>query len=297
MRHLRTAKAEFTAAAVFAATLGIAWSAAGQTIRGPFPPSRIGVGTRDVTAADVSRNKLPAEFGAFVDQVDSGGPAEEAGIRTGDVIVEFDGVRVRSSAELQRLVSETPVGRAVKVGVVRDGKRIDMTITTGANPNRPGFWFQTPEGRDFVFPTPDFREGPQPPPQHNRPSPDLPFRRSPRPSPGFVFPGPIPLPDTPRLGIAVQDLTPQLAEYFHTKEGVLVATVEDRSPASRAGVKAGDIIISIDGRPVAHPDDVRRVVVAKRAGDAVTLGLVRDGKPLTMKVTVAGDLQGAVERF
>lgn len=234
-------------------------------------PSRLGVSIREVTAADVSDHKLPGEFGAYVTDVTAGGPAEKAGIRAGDVIIEFDGDRVRSGAELERLVRETPAGRAVKVGLIREGKRLEVAVTTEADNNQT-FSFQ--------IPMPEFREGPLQPPRRYRLYPEP-------PSGSFVFPGPIPLrPGTSRLGISLQDLTPQLAEYFKTKDGVLVATVNDGSPASRAGLKAGDIITSIDGRAVSRTEDVTREVRAKRAGEQVALGIVRDGKPRTIVVTL-----------
>jgi serine protease Do len=293
MRHIGTVKAVFTFAAV-CGLLAVAASVAGQTVfvRPSGAPGRIGVATRDVTSADVTRDRLPGEFGAYVNDVEGGSPAEKAGIRLSDVIVEFDGVRVRSSSELQRLVRETPPGRSVKLAVVREGKRLELTVTTEANASGRGFTFDVPPlGRDFDFqvPTPEFREGPLQRPFSYRLYPDFPPNR--RSSP------PVPRSNTPRLGIGVQDLTPQLAEYFHTKEGVLVATVEDGSPAARAGIKAGDIIASIDGHPVAHADDVRSTVHGKEAGDEVTLGIARDGKPLTVKVKVAGDFPGARKPF
>jgi len=278
MRHTSRARAALILTAVLGMTLGIVLPAVGQTIqvRPGATPSRIGVASRDVTAADVSREKLPGEFGAYVESLSSGGPAEKAGIRTGDVIVEFDGVRVRSSAELQRLVQETPVGRSVKVGLVRGGKRMEVAVTTDTNPN----------ARDFSFriPTP---ESPRvvPPLWRDPPTRDWYYFFPPSTRRPFALaPG--------RLGIGLQELTPQLAEYFRTKEGVLVSSVGDGSPASKAGIKAGDIITSIDGRAVTRGEDVTSAVRAKRAGEEVALGILRDGKPLTIKVTVGGMRNG-----
>ena len=66
--------------------------------------------------------KLPAVAGALVKSVQKDSAAAKAGLQTGDTIMEFDGVRVRSSAELRRLIRETPAGRTVEMKVVRDGK-------------------------------------------------------------------------------------------------------------------------------------------------------------------------------
>lgn len=67
--------------------------------------------------------------GVRVDDVNTGSPAEKAGIREGDVVVEFDGERVRSAMQLTRLVRETPNGRSVAVAVMRDGKRQALQAT------------------------------------------------------------------------------------------------------------------------------------------------------------------------
>jgi serine protease Do len=63
-----------------------------------------------------------------------------------------------------------------------------------------------------------------------------------------------------RLGVAVLELTPQLADYFGTKEGVLIASVRDWSPADRAGLKAGDVITAVDGIAVGTEADFTRVL-------------------------------------
>ena len=86
-----------------------------------------------------------------------------------------------------------------------------------------------------------------------------------------------------QLGISVDELSAQLSEYFATKEGVLVTTVRDNSNASRAGVKAGDVITSINGGTVTSAADLRRRAQRLEGGDEFTLGIVRDRKPMTLK--------------
>ncbi len=75
-----------------------------------------------------------------------------------------------------------------------------------------------------------------------------------------------------QLGISVDELSPQLSEYFGTKEGVLVTTVRDNSNASKAGVKAGDVITSLNGGPVTTAADLRRRAQRLEGGDEFTLG-------------------------
>src|SRR4029450_13838284 len=81
--------------------------------------SEIGLSVRDVESVDVTSAKLPAPAGAVVEDVHTGSPAEKAGFKSGDVIVTFDGEKVRSARHLTRLVQETPEGREVTAVVGR----------------------------------------------------------------------------------------------------------------------------------------------------------------------------------
>jgi serine protease Do len=87
-----------------------------------------------------------------------------------------------------------------------------------------------------------------------------------------------------RLGVVVQELTPQLGEYFGSKDGVLVASVSQGSPADQAGFKAGDVITSVNGKPVNDVDGLLRAVRSQPDGEPMTVAVVRDRKPQTLKV-------------
>ena len=86
-----------------------------------------------------------------------------------------------------------------------------------------------------------------------------------------------------RLGVTVGSLSTQLAEYFGTKQGVLVTSVSDGSAAAKAGVKAGDVITSLNGTRVDEPSDVRRRIQDLNEGEEFTVEVMRDRKPLTLK--------------
>jgi serine protease Do len=238
----------------------------GRTVQVIVEGSQIGVSVADVQPGDVARYKLPGQQGAVVTSVSPGMPAEKAGIKSGDVIVDFDGDRIRSVGQLTRLIRETPAGRNVKVAVIRDGKRLELWVTP------------LPQGESRFGSGPGLVAPTLPPRPYGRNQP--PLQSNPR-----IVPAPPLYGDrTGLLGIGVQDLTPQLAEYFATKDGVLVGSVTDNSPASRAGVKAGDVITSIDGAPVRQRSDVRQALTGKRAGGQVKLGVVRDRQPLSLTV-------------
>ncbi|GAK55906.1 2-alkenal reductase [Candidatus Vecturithrix granuli] len=88
------------------------------------------------------------------------------------------------------------------------------------------------------------------------------------------------------IGVNVQDITPAIAQYFHyqSAEGVLIAQVLPDSSAEKAGLKQGDIIVEINGQPVRDQAEYNTIIEEYTARDALKFALVRDGKPLTIKV-------------
>ena len=94
--------------------------------------SRVGMVVRDVEAADVTKEKLAGTAGAVVTEVVKESAAEKAGVKAGDVVTSFDGERVRSARQLERLVEETPAGRTVKVALQRAGAPVTLDVTPEA---------------------------------------------------------------------------------------------------------------------------------------------------------------------
>jgi C-terminal processing protease CtpA/Prc len=225
--------------------------------------AQIGVSIRDVEAG-------AAAAGAHVESVRNESPAAKAGLKDGDVITEFDGERVRSARQLSRLVSETPTGRTVPLKVARAGRQLDLQVTPEAAPLMRGS-FEAPHVR--IERMPHFRfEGPG---EFERflPGGDRVWSWSEGGGTG----------GRGRLGVGIQSLTPQLAEYFGAKEGVLVTTVQDDSPAAQAGLKAGDVITAIDGKTVASPRDLTGAVRETESAE-VKISYVRDRKTADVQV-------------
>jgi len=98
------------------------------------------------------------------------------------------------------------------------------------------------------------------------------------------------------LGVYIQDLTPGMEEEFGVApgEGVLVADVVEGSPADEAGLRAGDVIVSVDGVPVGSTDELQTEIMYRRVGEEVEIGIVRDGQSLTLPVTL-GERPGEEE--
>jgi len=228
--------------------------------------SRIGVSIRDVEESDAKT----AQAGVIVEEVATDSPGEKAGIHKGDAIVEFDGERVRSVRQLTRVVQETPSGRTVSAVLLREGKKTTVSVT----PRDDGrFSFQGFDELGDLAPEFRFRLAPKITP----PTPPSP------PTPPMVWDFDGLVGRSGRLGISIDSLSPQLAEYFGTKEGVLVSSVTDNSAAAKAGLKAGDVITNFNGSTINDPQDVRRRIQSLNDGDEFTLTVMRDRKPLTLK--------------
>ena len=229
--------------------------------------SRLGVRVRDLDSTDTG---APAG-GVKVESVEDGSPAGRAGMKAGDVIVEYDGERVRSSRQFARLVRETAEGRQVPLAVLRDGKRETFNATPEAQGMAWDFEIDTDRiHREVERGLEGFRA----------------FRMP--PADGFAFddlPGPMMM-GRGRLGITVDSLTDQLAQYFGAPDGgALVTTVRKDSAAEKAGLKAGDVITSVNGERVRDAGDVTRSIGRIDEG-TVTLDYLRDKKPGTATATI-----------
>jgi len=97
-----------------------------------------------------------------------------------------------------------------------------------------------------------------------------------------------------RIGVQIQDLTPELAEAFKVdvKSGAVVSQVTAGSPAEKAGVKAGDVIVKVNGEPIDNSADLRNTIGLMRIGEKVAVSLIRDGKTIDLEMVV-GEIKEA----
>jgi serine protease Do len=242
-----------------------AFAAAGRS-------SQIGVTVRDVEDADV---KL-AKAGVLVDEVVPRSPADKAGMKTGDAITEFDGERVRSVRQFTRLVQETPAGRTVSAVLSRGGQRVTVNVTPEPGNIGDEFGWRLLDSplRPALPPTPPAAPRVARPPALT-PAPAFPFD---------VEGGALTiLANRGRLGITMEELNSQLAEYFGVKDGVLVKSVVDGSAAAKAGIKAGDVITTFNGNHVYDTSDVSRALTRMEDAGEFTVEIVRDRKTQTLK--------------
>ncbi|MGH9684048.1 MAG: PDZ domain-containing protein [Candidatus Acidiferrales bacterium] len=225
----------------------------------------LGIEIADVTPETAKNLNLRAVRGAIVKDVEPDSPAAKAGLKENDVITKYDGETVESTMQFRRLVRETPPGRNVDLVVSRGGHTQNISVALG---DRGAFMQKQMEGkmRDF----------------------GRAYEFSPR---NFDFHFDMPESvdfRTPVLGISAEDLTSQLGAYFGAPNdaGVLVREVRPDTPAEKAGIKAGDVIVKVNGNAVRSLADLRLQLRQKSDEKSVNLGILRKGAELSVSVTI-----------
>ncbi len=232
----------------------------------------LGVGVLELTDDRVKALHLKDSHGVEVDRIDETGPAAKAGVKPNDVILEVNGKPVQDIQQFLISIAETAPGTKVSLTLWRNGARQTAQTTLESRP-----------GNFFLFGAPDVSDAPMPP------MPDVPFNN------GSGFPS-IPA-NSGVVGFYGESLDGwiQLAEYFGVKQGVLVYSVKAGTPAERAGLKAGDVVIKVNGTPVMSPKEITGMVSSGRR-KAFSFTVVRNKKEITLNVEIAESHPDASDR-
>lgn len=213
----------------------------GETRRG-----WLGVRIQPVTD-DVSESLgLKEAHGALVSGVIKGGPVDNGSIRAGDVILSFDGKPVKEMRDLPLAVAESPVGKAVDVVVMREGKEQTVKVTLGRLED-------SDEPQENAGP-PTLPEGEG---EDMEPDNDTAENQA----PGTAVPGEAEKTTPPSLGLTLSNLGEEQRKSFGiaaTVNGVVVTAVQPNSTAAEKGLKAGDVIIEVGQDVVKTPEDVTK---------------------------------------
>lgn len=228
-------------------------------------PSWLGVETHEVTPADAKDLKLSAERGVVVAGVTEDSPAAKAGLKERDAITEVNGQRVEGTAQFRRIIHEIPAGRTVQLTVWRDGRAQTLSATLGKAEERHNTWTGASPNA-FAFHMPNFE-------MPDMPSVDV--------GEMAILPG-----GRPRLGIDAEDIGGQLGSFFGAPdgEGILVRSVNSGSPAEKAGLKAGDVITSLNGERVRSLGDLRQRLGSQNEAKTVKIGVLRNKSEMTLSV-------------
>lgn len=207
----------------------------GRVVRG-----RLGLRGTDITESIKKQFNLKVDKGVIISQVEPEGPAEKAGLKKYDVIVEINGQPVASWKDLRFKVADLQPGDLVNLKVIRDGK--EMTVKARLDELEPA-------------------EAPGPKESLDK-----------------------------DVGLGLTAITPALARRYglSTTEGLLVTEVKDYSPAARAGLQAGDIILEVNRVKVNSVKEFQDILKKTESGEEVIL-LVRresDGEKVDFIVTL-----------
>jgi serine protease Do len=187
------------------------------------------------------------DHGVVVDSVQSGTPADRAGIKRGDVIQAVNGQAVHSGDELVSIVSETDIGAKLRVDYLREGKHLSAEVEVEDRNRILGESRRFPGGGE---------QSPEAPPADNGP-----------------------------LGIVVRNLTPdqekEITSQLHltSPQGVLVEEVQETGFASDLGVERGDVILSVNRRTITSADEFTKAVAGLKSGSDVVLLVARRNGP------------------
>jgi serine protease Do len=229
--------------------------------------SYLGVDTRDITPDRLPPLHLKDERGVEVTMVDQDAPAGKAGLKEQDVILTLNGTDVQSVEQLRRMIRETPPGRVVTLGVSRNGQGMTIKVELGDRKKNYSYSFG-PDSKQFKFNMPTMPVMPV------MPEMDMPV--------SIVV-----VHSSARSGLMVENLTPQLGDFFGAKngQGVLVRSVEKGSGADKAGFRAGDVIVKINGEPIRDSGDFSHALRSRKDNTA-NISVIRDKKEQTITITL-----------
>lgn len=227
--------------------------------------SYLGVDIADITSDRLTALKLREEKGVEVTMVDQDAPAGKAGLKEHDVILTMNGAAVESGAQLRRMIHETPPGRVVTLGVSRDGQPVTVKVQLADKHKEYSEYSMGPKVKDMPIVIPDIH------------IPDIDI-----PSINMVV-----VSQSARSGLTVENLSPQLGEFFGVKNGtgVLVRSVEKGSRAERAGFHAGDVIVKVNDQAIHDTSDFTHAV-RSRNGNSVNVGVIREKKEQNLNLTL-----------
>jgi serine protease Do len=227
--------------------------------------SYLGVDTRDVTPDRLTALQLKEEQGVEVTMVDQDAPAGKSGLKEHDVILSVNGTSIESVEQLRRMIHEIPAGRQVTLGISRKGQ--EMTLKAQLASRRKSFALASGQ-KEFKF------EMPVIPEIATMPDIDVPV--------SIVV-----VHSSTRSGLMIENLTPQLGDFFGVKngQGVLVRSVEKGSRAEKAGFRAGDVVVRVNGETVNDAGDFTHAVRSRKDSKA-TIGIVREKKEQTITLTL-----------
>ncbi|MFP5211600.1 MAG: PDZ domain-containing protein [Acidobacteriota bacterium] len=240
----------------------------------------LGVGLADVDKEKAQELKLHEVRGALVTVIDHDAPAGKVGLCVNDVVLALDGKDIKSAAQLRKMLKETPPGRKVNIEISRKGNIQTVPVTlAGRKAVEHDAWTTIGNGGDLFTPAPGMGL---------LASGDTASSSS----GGFHFPF---FGSSLNVGVMVEPLTSQMAEYLGITSGLMVKQVARKSEAALSGLRAFDVILKVGAEAVTNVAGWDRALRANR-GKPVQITILRDKKMQTLTLLVDSKRgQGEIE--
>jgi serine protease Do len=230
----------------------------------------LGVSVTDITPQDLPQLAQPQAV--LVVMIDHDGPAARVGFQVHDIIIAMNGRAVATSDQLRAMLRQTAPGRTAEFDVLRDGKPVHISIVLGDRATSEHSAMQQLQSQLDSMPEPP--QVPMVPAMNSVPDADGDESEMMVAMNGTAY------------GVSVDPIGPQLASYFGVKDqpALLVNNVMSNSVGYRAGFRAGDLILRVNGQPVASPMDWARMMRNAR-GKSVRVSILRAKRLQTIVFT------------
>lgn len=237
----------------------------------------LGVDFGKIDSDQVTALHLKDKHGAEVIMVDHDAPASKSGLRVNDVIIQLDGQAFENVEELRRRLKKIPSGRTVNLLVSRDGTPIHLTVQLCDQKK-----LEAEASKHFID-----TESPKP---VKSPVSNSFINRTVNVGPDFLH---TVIPSGLYVGAQVNPVRTQLADYFGVTSGtgLLVENVDNQSPAARSGMKAGDVIVSVESQPMKTRNDWIKAL-HKHRGHPVQVKVMRSKQELTLTMSAGKPKKG-----
>lgn len=210
-------------------------------------------------------------------EVEEESPAELANLKEGDIILKVEGKRIVNGKMLVSEIRKRKPGKNITLEIERNGKILEVKVKLGEYPERAikrEFELRFPE----LFPTPGF---PKLPPK----LPEMPRRKLLRA-----------LEHRKYIGVYLEELSRELSQHLGVKKGrgLFISKFSEDSPAERAGLKVGDVIVEADGQRIETVSQLGEIIQDKKKGEKVKIKFLRDKKTRTVDVEVEEEKRGGI---
>lgn len=232
-------------------------------------------------------------LGVFIEETEKGevrvvsiekeSPAELAKLKEGDIVLRIEGKRIIDTEMLASEIRKRKPGQDVIIEIRRDGKTMKVKVKLGEYPER-----EIKREFELKFPQLFPPKTPKPPKVKIPKVPELPRIKLLPEKYSRIW-------ETRKyIGVYLEELNRELSEYFGVKEGrgLLVSKVSKDSPAGKAGLKVGDVIIKADGVKVETISDLSELIKDKKKGEKIKIEFLRNKKRMKLDIEVEEQERG-----